>query len=110
MGFFMKLLTLILITIILGVLFFIGIFSIKGDYFIIDWSHTPKLIGGNVTVPERNVTVTLPEKTIQLFPPGGCQSAEDCVTNINISGCSMNECNYCCGSICTLMMCGVNVT
>lgn len=110
MGFFMKLIILIIATIVLAVLFYAGFLSIKGDYFIVDWSHTPKVSGGNVTIPERNVTVTLPEKTIHLFPPGGCQSAEDCITNINISGCSMNECNYCCQNLCTVMMCGVNIT
>jgi type 1 fimbria pilin len=73
MGFFMKLLILILVTIVLAVLFYISILNIRGDYFIIDWSHTPKVNGGNVTIPEKNFTVTMPEKNIQLFPSGGCQ-------------------------------------
>ena len=109
MGFFMKLIIFIIVTIILAVLFYIGILRLTGDYFFVDWSHTPKISGGNVTIPERNVTVTLPEKTIQLFPSDGCQGAEDCVTNINMTGCSMNDCNYCCQNFCTLMMCGVKI-
>lgn len=34
-----------------------------------------------------------------------CESPRDCMTNSSLEGCSMNQCNYCCGNECILMFC-----
>jgi hypothetical protein len=37
-----------------------------------------------------------------------CKKPEDCLNNSSLQGCEKLDCNWCCGSSCTLMACSDN--